>query len=58
MSCMSIVWEYTNGCAKIYICALYIYLMTVLSSLYDIIMERAVNAPVHGNNFVDRLSTT
>ena len=36
----------TNGCATQYICDLDIYLMTVLSSSYGIIMDRAINAPV------------
>ena len=32
--------------------------MTVLSYSYGIIMDRAINAPVHGNNVVDGLNTT
>ena len=34
------------------------YLMTVLSSLYSIIMDRAINAPGYGKNVVDRLNAT
>ena len=45
---MSTVWENTDGCAKQYMCTLDIYLMTVLSSSYVIIMDRAINAPCHG----------
>ena len=45
---MSTVWEDTVGCAKQYMCDLDIYLMTVLSSSYGIIMNRAINAPVPG----------
>ena len=30
--------------------------MTVLSSAYGIIMDRVINAPVHGNNAVDGLN--
>ena len=32
--------------------------MTVLSSSYGIIMDRAINAPVHGTNFVNGINTT
>ena len=58
MSGMSTVWEDTGGCAKKYRCTLAIYLMTVLSSSYGIIIDRAINAPGHGNNFVDGLNAT
>ena len=37
-------------------CALDIYLMTVLPSLYDIIVDRAINAPGHGNNVFNVLN--
>ena len=50
---MSTVWEDINVCSKQYMCALAIYLFTVLSSPYSIIMDRANNAPGHGNNVVD-----
>ena len=58
VSGMSTVWENTGGCAKKYRCALAIYLMTVLSSSYGIIIDRAINAPVYGNNVVDGLNAT
>ena len=54
---MSTVWNYTNGCYKQYICDLYIYLITVLSSSNVIIMDRKVNAPVHVNNFLGGLNS-
>ena len=34
------------------------YLMTVLSSSYGIIMDRAINAPGHEKNVVDGLNAT
>ena len=40
-------WEDTGGCTKQYRCDLDIYLMNVLSSSYDIIMDRSINAPGH-----------
>ena len=58
VSGMSTVWEDTDDCAKKHRCDLTIYLMTVLSSSYGIIMDRAINAPGHGNNVVDALNAT
>ena len=58
MSNMSTVWKYTDGCAKEYMCALSIYLMTVLSSLSDIMIDCAINSPRHGKNVVDGFNTT
>ena len=55
---MSTVWEVTGGCAKQYSHALDIYLMNVLSPLYCIIMDHAINAHVHGKNIVDVLHAT
>ena len=55
---MSTVWEDTDGLAKKYRCYLLIYLMNVLSSSYGIIMDRAMNAPGHGENVVDGLNAT
>ena len=50
---MSILWEDTDGCAKQYMCDLDIYLMSVLSYSFGIIMDCSVNAPGHGYNYVD-----
>ena len=58
MSGMSTVWEDTGGFEKQYRCALAIYLMTVLSSSYGIIMNRAINAPGNGKNAVGGLNAT
>ena len=52
------VWEDTDSSVKQYICALAIYLMTMLSSSYVIIMDYASNEPGHGKNVVDRLNET
>ena len=49
---MSTVWEDTDGCAKQYMCALAICLMTVLSYSYGIIMDSEINSPGHGTNYV------
>ena len=58
VSVMSTLWEYTDGCANKYRCDLDIYLMTVLSSLYDIIMNHEINATGNGNNVVDGINDT
>ena len=55
---MSTVWEDTDGCANQYRCALAIYFMAVLSSLYGIITYHAINSPGHGKNAVDILNAT
>ena len=55
---MSKLWEYTNGFDNQYICALDIYLMTVLSYSYGITMDCSINASGHGKNVVDGLNAT
>ena len=46
----------SDGCTKQYRCALDIYLMNVLSYLYVIIMDCAINSPGNGNYVVGRLN--
>ena len=58
VSGISTVWEDTNGCAKEYMCALDIYLMSVLSYSYGIIIYRSINAKGHLNNVFDWLNAT
>ena len=58
MSGLSAVWDDTDGCSKQYMCALAVYLMTVLSSSYSIIKYRAINSTVYRNNFVDGHNAT
>ena len=58
VSGISTVWEDTDGCSKPCMCALYIYLMNVLSYSYVIIMDRAINALGHGKNVVDGINAT
>ena len=52
------VWEDTYRCADKYRCDLDIYVMTVLSSSYIIIMDCAINEPGHWKNIVDGLNAT
>ena len=58
VSGMSTVWEDTDGFANQYRCDFSLYLMTVLSSSYGIIMNRAINAPGYWNNVVYGLNAT
>ena len=58
MSGMSIVWEDIYGCSKQYRCNLAIYLITVLSYSYGIIMNFSINAPGSGNNIVNVINAT
>ena len=55
---MSTGWEDTNGCVNHYMCALNIYLMTMLLSSYFLIMDLAINALGHGKNVVDGINAT
>ena len=56
VSGMSTAWKDTDGCTKKYRCSLAIFLITVLSYSYDIIMDCSVNAPGLENNSVDGLN--
>ena len=49
---MSKMWEGTDGCAKKYRCVLDVYLITVLSYSYGIIMYCSINAPGNVKNDV------
>ena len=55
---MLTLWEDTDDCANQYRYAFDIFLITVLSSSYGIIMYRTVNAQVHRKNVVDGLYAT
>ena len=55
---MPTVWEDTNGFTKQYMSALAVYLMTVISSSYGIIMDCAINSPSFVYNVVDGLNAT
>ena len=58
MSGMSTLWKDTDGCAKQHMRALDIYLMTLLSYSYGIIMYRTINAPGQGKNISDGINAT
>ena len=49
---LSTIWENTDGCAKQYRCASALYLMSVMSQTYSIIIDRGISAPGHGKELV------
>ena len=57
---LSTIWENTDGCAKQYICASVLYLMSFVSKCYSIIIDQGISAPGHvkevvgGVNDVDK----
>ena len=54
---LSTIWENTDGCDEQYRCASALYLMSVMSQTYFIIIERDISAPGHGKEVVDGLNT-
>ena len=53
---LSKIWENTDGCAEQYRCASALYLMSVMSQTYSIIIDRCLRAPGHGKEVVDGLN--
>ena len=47
------MWYQAGGCAKQYRCYIVYYLMSFLSKPYKIVIDRAVDTPVHGKYVVD-----
>ena len=47
------MWDLTDGCAKQYRCSIAYYLMSYLSTSYQIVLDRAVDTPDHGKYVVD-----
>ena len=50
---LSTIWENTDGCAEQYICASALYLMSVMSQTYSIIIDRGISTPGHGKEVID-----
>ena len=49
-------WEETDGCAKQYRCATAMYLLSLISVRFNIVIDRAVGAPGNGKYIVDGLN--
>ena len=47
------MWDQTDGSAKHYRCSIAYYLMSYLSKSYQIVLDRAVDTPGHGEYVVD-----
>jgi hypothetical protein len=54
----STMYDDTDGCAKQYRCGNALYLLSVLSCKFKIVIDRAVGAPGHGKDLVDGLNAT
>ena len=52
------MWEETDGCAKQYRCATAMYLLSLISVRFNIVIDRAVGAQGHGKDIVDGLNAT
>ena len=50
------IWENTDGCAEQYRCVSVLYLISVMSQCYSIIIYRGISAPSHGKEVVDILN--
>ena len=50
------IWENTDGCAEQYRCASALYLMSVISQTYSLIIDRGISVPGHGKEVVDGLN--
>ena len=54
---LSTIWENTDGCAEQYRYASALYLMSVISQTYSLIIDQRISAPGHGKEVVDGLNT-
>ena len=53
---MSKIWEKNDGCAEQYSCAYALYLISVMSQTYSIIIDHGISAPGNGKEVVDVLN--
>ena len=53
---LSTIWGNTDGCAEQYRCASALYLMSVISQTYSLIIDQGINEPGHGKEVVDGLN--
>ena len=54
----STIWENTYSCADHYICDTSLYLLSILSQSFNIIINRGISAPGHVIEVVDGLNYT
>ena len=53
---LSTIWENNDGCEEQYRCAYILYLMSVMSQYYPVIIDRGISAPGHGKEVVGGLN--
>ena len=53
---LSTIWENTDGCDEQYRFASALYLMSVISQTYSLIIDRVISAPGNGKEVVDGLN--
>ena len=53
---LNIIWENTDVCAEHYICATSLYLMSMLSQAFSVIIDLGISAPGHNRELVDGLN--
>ena len=53
---LSTIWENTDGCSEKYRCASALYLMSVISQTYSLIIDWGISAPGHGKEVIDGLN--
>ena len=49
---LSKIWENTDGCSEQYICDSALYLMSVMSQCYSVMIDPGISAPGHGKEVV------
>jgi hypothetical protein len=54
----SVMFDGTDGCSKQYRCGAALFLLSLLSSLHRIVIDRMIGAPGHGKDIVDGLNAT
>ena len=50
------IWESTYGCCKQYRCGASLYFLSLLSSNFNIIIDRMIGTPEHGKDIVDAIN--
>ena len=53
---LSTIWENTDGCAEQYRCATTLYLISMFSRAFSVIIYRGISTPGHGIEVVDVLN--
>ena len=50
------IWESTDGYCKQYRCGASLYFLSLLSSNFNITIDRMIGAPGHGNDIVNAIN--